>query len=331
VTRNKNIKLIVNYVAGPILMLFLFYSVYHQLSKQPNWKNAMRQLLSAASGKQQWKLFGMIFLMVINWSLETVKWQIAIRSIQEIKFIHAFKAVLAGTCIASFTPNRVGEYLGRMLFVEKGNKISSVAPTVLCSMSQMLVTLLAGSIGLFLISYLSFRFKTGWLNPSFFKSAMIFSGIAAVVLGLVYFRFDPLVRQINVWLDKKRKNISIPENFNPGALMVIFILSILRYMVFITQYYLLFSLFGISMNGAEVFTGVSVMFVLMAIVPTLTFLTDLGFRWLAGIQIFQIFTTNTAGIIAVSLGIWFINLIIPALIGSLLILRIKLFTSNEII
>jgi len=67
------------------------------------------------------------------------------------------------------------------------------------------------------------------------------------------------------------------------------------------------------------------MFVLMAIVPTLTFLTDLGFRWVAGIQVFQVFTSNTAGILAVSLGIWFFNLIIPALVGSLLILRIKLF------
>ena len=52
----------------------------------------------------------------------------------------------------------------------------------------------------------------------------------------------------------------------------------------------------------QVFTGVSVMFVLMAIVPTLTFLTDLGFRWVAGIQIFQVYTMNTAGILAVSLG-----------------------------
>jgi len=70
------------------------------------------------------------------------------------------------------------------------------------------------------------------------------------------------------------------------------------------------------------------MFVLMAVVPTLTFLTDLGFRWAVGIQVFQVYTLNTAGILAVSLGIWLINLIIPALVGSLLILRIKLFRSR---
>jgi len=65
----------------------------------------------------------------------------------------------------------------------------------------------------------------------------------------------------------------------------------------------------------------------MAVVPTFTFLTDLGLRWEASIQIIQLFNPNATGIFAVSLGIWFINLIIPALIGSLLILRIKLFRS----
>src|ERR1700681_57972 len=147
VVLKKNIKLIVNYVAGPIIMFFLFYTVSRQLNKQPNWKDSIHHMLDAATGKQQWKLYCMFSLMLINWTLETVKWQIALRPIQVIRFARAFKAILAGTCIASFTPNRVGEYLGRMLFVDPGNKVVSVAPTILCSMSQMLVTLTAGSVG----------------------------------------------------------------------------------------------------------------------------------------------------------------------------------------
>jgi hypothetical protein len=63
----------------------------------------------------------------------------------------------------------------------------------------------------------------------------------------------------------------------------------------------------------------------MTVIPTFTFLADLGLRWEASIQIIQLFTPNTTGIFAVSVGIWLINLLIPALVGSLLILRIKLF------
>jgi hypothetical protein len=331
VALNKNIKLIVNYVVGPLIMLFLFYIVARQLQKQPNWKDSLNQMWQAAIGKQRWKLYCMFGLMGLNWGLESFKWQIALRTLQPIGFGRAFKAILAGICIASFTPNRVGEYLGRMLFVEQGNKIRSIAPSILCSMAQMLVTLMAGTFGFYLYSSLPLQAGVLWgtgLQPSFCKPLMILTAGAATLLGLVYFRFDPLLRRLNDWLKKNNKTFSIPEKFSFSVMNGILMLSTLRYGVFILQYFLLFSLFDIPLSGMQVFTGVSVMFVLMAIVPTLTILTDIGFRWTAGIQVFHVFTSNTAGILAVSLGIWVINLIFPALIGSLLILRIKLFSSR---
>jgi hypothetical protein len=260
--------------------------------------------------------------------LESVKWQIALKPVQSVGFLRAFKAVLAGTCIASFTPNRVGEYLGRMLFVDSGNKILSVAPSILCSMAQMLVTLIGGTVGIYLFLSLPYHFEVSWITPAFFRSAIVVVAAGAAGLGLVYFRFDPLVRWVNKWIRKNKSTFSIPEDFKFSALAGILFISFIRYAVFLIQYDLLFSLFGIPLLMQQVFTGVSVMFVLMAVVPTLTFLTDLGFRWLAGIQIFQVYTMNTAGILAVSLAVWMINLIIPALVGSLLILRIKLFQNK---
>jgi hypothetical protein len=325
---NKNIKLIVNYVAGPLIMLFLLYTIALQLEKQPHWKDSVNRMLQAAVGGKKWKLFTMFGLMGVNWALETFKWQIALRPVQSMGFLRAFKAILAGTCIASFTPNRVGEYLGRMLFVDSGKKVLSVAPTILCSMSQMLVTLTAGSIGIYLFSSLSFHFQAEWINSALFRSAAMFTATGAILLGLIYFRFDPLVRLVNRYLKKNNSKFSIPEKFHFSSLAGILFISIARYTIFLIQYYLLFSLFNIPLLPEQVFTGVSVMFVLMTIVPTLTFLTDLGFRWIAGIQIFQVYTMNIAGILAVSLGVWLINLIIPALVGSLLILRIKLFQTR---
>jgi len=328
VVLNKNIKLIVNYVVGPLIMLFLFYTVAWQLKKQPNWKDSLYQMWKTVTGKQFWKLLCMFGLTWVNWGLETAKWQIALRPVQPIGYFKAYKAILAGTCIASFTPNRVGEYLGRMLFLDPGKKVISVAPTILCSMAQMIITLIAGTFGLYLYSRLPISLIPEWLSIELLRAVIWATLISGVCLALVYFRFDPLVKWVNKWLKKNKKSFSVPENFSFPALSGILLLSALRYTVFIIQYGLLFSLFGIPLTALQVFTGVSVMFVLMALVPTLTFLTDLGFRWAAGIQVFQVFTINYAGILAVSLGIWLINLIIPALVGSLLILRIKLFSSR---
>jgi hypothetical protein len=328
VVLNKNIKIIINYVAGPLIMIFLFYTVATQLQKQPHWRDSLARMVEAALGKEKWKLYSMILLMGVNWGLETSKWRIAMKPVQAFKFTGAFKAVLAGTSIASFTPNRIGEYLGRMLYVEPGNKLLSVAPTILCSMAQMLVTLSLGTVGLYFFSSLTYQFPVSWLNASVLRTITVVTAISGICLGLIYFRFDPLVERVNRWLKKNQKIFYIPQDYSFRTLVSILLISVLRYGVFILQYFLLYSMFGITLSGKQVFTGVSVMFVVMAIVPTLTFLTDLGFRWAAGIQIFSVYTTNTAGILAVSLGIWLINLIIPALIGSLLILRIKLFRSR---
>jgi len=309
-------------------MFLLFYAVTRQLEKQPHWRESIQRMLALAVGDQRWKFFGMIGLMGVNWALESFKWQIALRPVQPIRFSRAFKAILAGTCIASFTPNRVGEYLGRMLFVDEGNKLRSVTPSILCSMSQTLITLTAGTWSIYLFSLLTFPDQASWINPALLRSAGLATAVGALALGLVYFRFDPLVRRVNRWLKKNKNTFSIPDNFQLTTLLSILLISALRYGVFLVQYYLLFSVFDIPLHPMQVYTGVSVMFVLMAIVPTLTILTDLGFRWFAGILIFQIYTTNTAGILAVSLGVWLINLIIPALVGSLLILRIKFFQNR---
>ena len=51
VVLNKNIKLIVNYVAGPLIMLFLFYTVARQLTETTTLEGFLYQMLEAAHGK----------------------------------------------------------------------------------------------------------------------------------------------------------------------------------------------------------------------------------------------------------------------------------------
>ena len=189
----------------------------------------------------------MFGLMGVNWALESYKWQIALKPVQPIRFLRAFKAILAGTCIASFTPNRVGEYLGRMLFVDPGNKILSIAPTILCSMSQMLVTLAAGTVGIYLFSSLPYYFDAAWITPAFFKAAGHDCTAGALGLGLVYFRFDPWSDGSTNGSKKITTHFQYRKIFSFPALARILFISVIRYGVFLLQYYLLFSLFDIPL------------------------------------------------------------------------------------
>jgi hypothetical protein len=71
-----------------------------------------------------------------------------------------------------------------------------------------------------------------------------------------------------------------------------------------------------------------VMFLALAIVPTIA-LAELGLRGQLSIHLFGLFSNNTLGIVLTATGIWLINLIVPALAGSLFILGIKLFRSKS--
>ena len=111
---NKNIKIILNYVVGPLLFCLLAYSIYHQIQRQPNWKDSFLQIVRAFDSTDIWKLMAVCFFMLLNWGLEARKWQLVIRRIQPIRWIQALKAIFTGTTLAFFTPNRMGEYIGRV-------------------------------------------------------------------------------------------------------------------------------------------------------------------------------------------------------------------------
>jgi hypothetical protein len=67
----------------------------------------------------------------------------------------------------------------------------------------------------------------------------------------------------------------------------------------------------------------------MALIPTIALFTDLGLKNEISLKLLGLYSANHLGISLTSLSIWFINLVIPAIIGSLLILGIhKIFKNN---
>jgi hypothetical protein len=267
--------------------------------------------------------------MLINWGLEAKKWQWCNRSLQSIPYGMAIKAVFTGIAIASLTPNRVGEYFGRMLYIDEGKRIQSVSLTVVGSMAQMLVTLLCGSMGIFYLQWYLLRHAVAGHPYLHISLQLLAVGmiLGMVLLLLFYFRLGWFVSWVQKWDLKQRylTYVKILKDLPAPVLLRILLLSFVRYLVFIIQYGLLFAAFGVELSWPQLAGGISVMFLVMALVPTITFLTDLGLRWEASIQIMELFSANMVGIFAASLGIWLVNLIVPALIGSLLILRIKIF------
>jgi hypothetical protein len=331
-TLNKNIKIIGNYILGPVVFLILAWFIWQQIIRQPDWRMSLDQVLAAIKGPGQWRLWLVVLLMPVNWGIEARKWQLAMRPDGGISFKDAFRAVFTGVTMASFTPNRMGEYLGRILYVKEGRRVAAISLTMICSVAQLLVTLVLGAGGLiYLFPLLHQRSLAGhprleWGLPL----TLTVIGAILLGLGLLYFQFPRLARQLAriPWIRRLGAFIKVLENFDRNILLRILFLSFVRYIVFIVQYSLVFPVFSVSLGFGQAWWGMSVVFLIMAVVPTFTFLTELGLRWGASIQVLELFNTNTIGIFAASFAIWLINLVIPALIGSLLIISIKLFKSR---
>jgi len=332
VVRNKNIKIIINYFLGPLVFVLLSISIYRQIQQQPNWKESILQLKKGFNGSSAWMLGLVFLLMFINWGFEARKWQVAMSKLQTISLWQSYKAIFTGTTMASFTPNRTGEYVGRVLYVDEGKRLQAIPVTIICSMAQLQVTLYTGIIAMFTLKDEVSRLLA-WDNAVVLFSQTVLYVVLVIVflLTLIYFRIGWFVRKIHSWRPRHKfiRYIEVIEQLNATILLRILSLSVCRYLVFVLQYYVVFRVFEVDVSWEECLMAISILFLLLAIIPSFTFLTDLGIRWKAGIEIVSIFSSNTVGIFATAFTIWVFNLIIPALIGSLLILGIRIYKNKE--
>jgi hypothetical protein len=85
---------------------------------------------------------------------------------------------------------------------------------------------------------------------------------------------------------------------------------------------MMFRLFEVNITAWQAFWTVSVSFLIMAVIPSFA-IAELAQRGFVAKTIVGLYSSNVLGIITATAGIWFINLMLPAIAGSLLILGIK--------
>ena len=326
---NKSIKIFINYFLGPLLFAWVSYSIYTQVQRQPDIDEKWQHIREAFGSSMIWNLVAAFILMPLNWGIEAFKWKLSVQKIQQISFFTSFKAILSGTSFSVTTPNRVGEYIGRVLYMSEGNRLKAISLTIAGSMSQLIITLFMGCLGFIVLRK---QIENAHLLTGGWLQIMIYGVfVTLLILTLFYFRLSWIIRWAErlpgirkyAWLVKEL------EAFNATLLLQLLSLSALRFLIFIVQYYLLFRLFGVDVTWLQGLWAVSVSFLVMAVIPTIALFTDLGLRGEVSLKLLGLFSGNHLGISLASVSIWFINLIIPALTGSLLILSIKKIFKNN--
>lgn len=257
-------------------------------------------------------------LVFLNWGIEALKWKLLIRPLEPLPYMKCLYSILTGVTISIFSPNRIGEFAGRIFFLEKADKVKATIASMLGSMIQLAVTIVAGLLAYFILQRKYDFFKENeFTSPVFFP--VLIGGIVLFSAILVF-----LYVKRNTLFLKYRSYIEVIGQYPKKELNKLITLSVLRYLVFSFQYYLILQLFGINAGITILFALIALTFFVTSAIPTFA-LTEIAVRGATAAFFFGTISNDTAGIIAASMLLWIINLVIPALLGSLFIWKLKFF------
>lgn len=314
----------VSFKALVVLLPCVF--LYHEFSGEKNLVEMAAIFGQQLQNSNGWWLASTLLLVPVNWLAETQKWRPFLVPHESMSRWQALRAVLAGTSLALFTPNRIGEYGGRILFVQPENQWRALFANALGSISQYLVLLTGGLWGGLWFAGHVFGWKIGMQVSLLIPATLLLAALLYVYfnIGLIVplARRIPFLRKPGPYL----REVYALEKIERRQLSDLLFWSMLRYAVYSSQYVLLLYFFEIKPGLTASFAGVATIFLLQTIVP-LPALAGLIVRGSLAVFTWSYFGANELASLSVSFLLWIINLILPALIGTFFLFSVNITKS----
>lgn len=321
----SNYKKILSFLLKAAIVIFAFWFVYKKLSSNENLR-AFQNLLEQIPQREIVMVMGVVFiLMLFNWGLEAVKWKKLIARVERISLWRAVESVFCGLTWAVFTPNRLGEYGGRVFFLSPKRRIIGVVAMAVGNIGQMVLTNVFGAIALSIFIY---RFVP--LDYRLYYALIALSTMFCSFFIVFYFN----IRWLNGILlsmrftRKYKKFYSILARYSKRELFNILLFCLARYIVFSSQYFILFFWLIPEIHYLDILMLVSILFFVQSTLPSLD-LFDIGVRSVTAAYFFSFVTNQEVAVIACTASIWLINIIIPAILGSYFVFKLNFFGSTQ--
>jgi hypothetical protein len=332
----SNVQKIMNRLIRSAIFLVTCFFIWHQLLRKNDWSDLLTTLHRFS--RDALFLPGLLLivaLMGLNLAIEAGKWRFLIGKVEQISFFKSVKAILAGISVSSVMPNRTGEFLGRIYILDTTSRIEGILITLVGSMSQLLVTIVAGSAALLVFIPLSFAGEAISHGYLYHSIAVPVICLNLILLGL-FFRLSFLARWrervLRNRLEQAIKFLRVFGFYHNREIGWVILMSLARYMVFSTQFYVLLLLFGVRLPYAEALMLIALTYFIMALIPTVV-ITELGVRGAVSLYVFGLWMGRSVavsadfnlGVLAASSALWIINLGIPAVAGTLFIFNLRFF------
>lgn len=309
-----------------IIVLALSWVIYKQVWARENATELWETFVEGLTWDKAGWLLAAFALIPLNWAFETLKWKELIKGIEKLSFWKMYSAILAGVTFSVFTPNRIGEYAGRILFVKAENNWKTVVATLVGSFSQLLILLSVGMLGLsfFIWQYLELEV--------YVLRGIMFLGAAGIGLMLFFFYnvdlMVPIVKRLPLtkYLQPYVKHLNVLRNYRSKELSRVLLFAFLRYTTYSLQYYLMLMYFGVEVSFGTGMACIATIFLLQTSIP-LPPIMGLLMRGEVALFVWGNFCDNELSILASTFSLWVINMILPALIGIIFIVNINVLNS----
>ena len=322
ISKNKYWDLLIK---GVIITL-LSYTLYRQIFSKEDIALLWESFLENFSTARFSYLFWVLLLMPINWGLEALKWYLLTRKHLPISYFQLYKAVLSGVTISLFTPNRVGEYGGRILLIDAKYNWPSFIAAMVGSFAQMLILIAGGIFGLVFFTYYFLDWEWYLL-----ESFMILGIFLVVTMTVFYFNIDLLLILIkrlpkSEKLNKFLTHFNTLKNYPAKTLFQVLLVAFLRYSTYTSQYYLILLFYNLNFPIIPAVCGIVSIFLFQTSVP-LPPVMGLMARGELALFIWSAFESNEISILAATFTLFIINLSIPAFIGLIYIAKTNILKS----
>lgn len=311
-----------------IKIAIVFMALWFVVSKVNDQKN-LREFQAMFSQIDLVKLRVIITLVILfmfaNWFLEVIKWKYLSRRIEKIGFWTAIKSVFCGLTWAIFTPNRIGEYGGRVMLLKPENRASGAVAMGVGLFAQLVLTSVFGSLSIawFVSEFID---TPSSVNFGIWIIAVIYA-LGFIVLYFNVYWLDYLVGKVK-FLKKIKPFFAILDDFSTRELAYVLFLSAARFVIFTSQYVILMVVFLPELPFVSMILMIFIMFFIQSAVPSLD-IFDFSVRSFVASNLYAYITTQEIAVMAIVSCVWFVNLILPAIIGSFFVFNVNYISDRK--
>lgn len=259
-----------------------------------------------------------VALMPVNYLMESFKWKRLLVKIQDVKLLLAVKSVLAGLAASMVTPNRIGDFAGRIMLLKAGNRTAGTMASVVGSCAQMLV-IAAFGVAAFACN-IEIPRQLHYFQDNYFVT-LITLVIILIVAIILFFNISRMAAKIKIERSQMLKNfVEAMGLYRARQLAAVLVISAVRYAVFAFQFYLVLWSFGVEMELLTGLCAIAFIYCFVTIVPTFA-LAEWGVRGSAALFFLSPFGGSAVAILSATIAVWLINIGLPALAGAVVMLK----------